>query len=177
MMTEIKQNRRQILLAIIALGLTGPSFLIEAEANPFPWILRTGAKIVLHGMVAGIHIGSELADVSEMHEEWHANKAFPGSSLVQDNWERHVPYYLTLHIPPGRNAIDDTLLVYLIDTQSGKPEYIASVPLYAPPSRVCMLARLPLPPLDQQGLYRFEVVIPSLNGVITVQNSNPVLLQ
>lgn len=177
-MNEIERNRRKTLQAIIALGLTGPGILIQAEASPIPWVLRTGAKFALHGVLVGFHVGAELvAEIREMHEEWHAGNAYSEGSLVQDNWERYASYYLTLHIPPGRDAIDDMLQVNLINLQSGTSDYIASVSLYAAPSTACTLVRFPVPPLQQQGLFRFEAVFPSLNGAVTIQSSNPVLVQ
>lgn len=177
-MNENERNRRRTLQAMIALGLTGPGMLIEAEASPVAWVLRTGGQLVLHGVLATVQAGALLAaEISEMHEEWHATGTDAQGMSVQDNWERHASYYLTLHIPPGRNAIDETLRLNLINLQSGTSEYVASVSLYAPPSTVCTLYRFAVPPVEQQGLFRYEAVLPLLDGVVSIQSSNPVLVQ
>lgn len=177
-MTTTEQNRRLILKAALALSLTGPSLFNQARANPLLWALRTSAKVVLHSAVAGIHLGAQLRpELREMHEEWHVSDAPVDAAQSQESWARQVPYSLTLHIPPRRYAIDGSIVVYLIDLQSGTRHRVTELLLQVPPYSICLLADLPLPALHQQGLYRFEAVIPSLAGVAAIQHTNPVLLQ
>lgn len=177
MMTTIEQDRRLILKAAVALSLAGPSLMNQANAGPLLWALRTGAKVFVHSVFAGIHLGIQLRpELREMHEDWHLPDTTADKTQAPESWERHVSYSLTLHIPPRRYVIDDSILVYLIDLQSGKRDIVTELLLQAPPYSECLLADLPLPALHQQGLYRFEAVIPSLHGVATIQHTNPVLL-
>ena len=157
-MIRLKQGRQVLASSLVAIGLLGSVIPDKAAANP---LMAPILRFAITGITFGLSLNSALT-AADSDPSFQVEK--PRRSLV-------------LQIPPGSDAVcAEVLVIYLRDLNTGIAEKITEQVLTLSTHRSYVDVVINLPDIQQQGLVRFEAIIPALAHEIVIEDSQPVML-